>query len=72
MTLEQAVEVLNRERHGGVAPPKVWRVSYDTLSGRCAQVNGAWGGDCIRESVAIAIAEEYEREQARPVTDKGA
>lgn len=54
MTLDQAVGVLNREKHRGAT---CWAVS----TRGCYAVNASW--PAIRSADAIAIAQRYERRQ---------
>lgn len=62
MTLEQAVEVLNRERHGSEA-----NLPWGLYGAGCA--GQFWQDGYLTEFEAIAIAEKYERDRPQVQLD---
>ena len=69
MTLEQAVAVLNRERHDGRGNWEVWTSRSSGMKAR-ANAEGSGGRSSLAIDFtlnpyeAIAIAEKYERERS--------
>lgn len=62
MTIERAVEVLNRERHDGECCLP-WVLADDGEYVNVYDSHPGWGGRVLRAFEAIAIAEKYEREK---------